>query len=118
MVGLEYYVVDVFAEQVLEGNQLAVFPDGADIDETLMQKIARAMNLSETTFVTESSGTSYTSRIFTPSLELPFAGHPTLGTAWVLRSVGKVGGDAVVQKTRAGEAQVRFEGDRVSFTRP
>ncbi len=78
--------VDVFTDHIFGGNQLAVFlePDGLSDGE--MQAIAREMNFAETTFVFPSSNSDCVARvrIFTPSTELPFAGHPTVGTAWVL----------------------------------
>ena len=114
---LEYRVVDVFARGPLTGNPLAVFPDAPDLPDDLMQRIAREMNLSEATFVTSSEDARYSVRIFTPSSELPFAGHPTLGTAWVLRDEGSLTGDAVVQQTAAGDTPVAFEGDDVWFER-
>lgn len=77
-------IVDVFAERPLEGNQLAVVRDCAGLDASTMQAIAREMNFSETTFVVAEREQDADVRIFTPTAELPFAGHPTLGTAWVL----------------------------------
>lgn len=89
---LGYRVVDVFTQTALEGNALAVFPDAGELDERTMQRIAREMNLSETTFVRppQAPGGAQRVRIFTPARELPFAGHPTLGTAYVLRELGRV----------------------------
>lgn len=77
-------IVDVFAEAPLEGNQLAVVRDAASVSSKQMQDIAREMNFSETTFVLKEDSQRASVRIFTPGQELPFAGHPTLGTAWVL----------------------------------
>lgn len=77
-------LVDVFAEARYAGNQLAVVRDAAALDAAIMQSIAREMNFSETTFVVEEAPGRARVRIFTPSDELPFAGHPTLGTAWVM----------------------------------
>lgn len=81
-----YRVVDVFTDQPLEGNALAVFVDASGLDDTAMQKIAREMNLSETTFVFASSRPDCAAdvRIFTPTKEMIFAGHPTIGTSYVL----------------------------------
>ena len=79
----KFYIVDVFAEKKYEGNQLAVFLAEDTFSDTEMQKIAREMNFSETTFIT--SIEDFTVRIFTPEVELPFAGHPTLGTALVIQ---------------------------------
>lgn len=114
---LEYVLIDVFAEAQLAGNPLAVFPDAAALPDELMQGIARELNLSETAFVTSSEPTRYASRIFTPGFELPFAGHPTLGTAWVLRDVGRLTGAQVVQQTKAGQTPVEFVGDKVWLER-
>jgi trans-2,3-dihydro-3-hydroxyanthranilate isomerase len=82
---LRYVVVDVFTDTALAGNQLAVFTDGREIDQDLMQALALETGFSETTFVlpAEAGGTARV-RIFTPFVELPLAGHPILGTAWVL----------------------------------
>ncbi len=82
----EYRLVDVFTAHRFGGNPLAVFPDAAGIDPADMQRIAHELNLSETTFVLPSprADCDYQVRIFTPWLEMPMAGHPTVGTAWVL----------------------------------
>lgn len=82
-----FYIVDVFAERKYAGNQLAVFRHAHDLTDQQMQQIAREMNFSETTFIlsdAEREG-GYDVRIFTPVAEVPFAGHPTLGTAYVIR---------------------------------
>jgi trans-2,3-dihydro-3-hydroxyanthranilate isomerase len=81
-----YTVVDVFTTQPLEGNPLAVFPDSSGIDESTMQKIARELNLAETVFVLPATRKDCAARvrIFTPAKEMAFAGHPTVGTAFVL----------------------------------
>lgn len=83
---LDYRICDVFTDRVLAGNALAVFTDPGDLDGATMQALAREMNLSETTFVLPPTIASAHARIriFTPTTELPFAGHPTLGTAFVL----------------------------------
>jgi trans-2,3-dihydro-3-hydroxyanthranilate isomerase len=82
----EYRLVDVFADRPFAGNPLAVFPDGSNLDAKTMQAIAKELHLSETTFVLRptSVAADHRVRIFTPDAELPFAGHPTLGTAYVL----------------------------------
>lgn len=81
-----FHIVDVFAEQLHAGNTLAVVRDAGDLDTGAMQRIAREFGFSETTFVTSlGAGAKASVRIFTPAEELPFAGHPTLGTAWVIR---------------------------------
>ena len=79
----KFYIVDVFAERKLEGNQLAVFLCEDELLKSEMQKIAKEMNYSETTFITSTE--DYSVRIFTPEVELPFAGHPTLGTSYVIQ---------------------------------
>lgn len=83
---LRYHLVDVFTNKAFGGNQLAVFPDGRGLSPEIMQAIAKEFNLSETTFVLppENSRNDYRVRIFTPAVELPMAGHPTVGTAFVL----------------------------------
>lgn len=88
----EYHVVDVFTQAALEGNPLAVFPDAGGLDGSTMQRIARELSLSETTFVLPPTHPDAAAkvRIFTPSYEMPFAGHPTIGTAHVLRNLGIV----------------------------
>jgi trans-2,3-dihydro-3-hydroxyanthranilate isomerase len=80
-----YFVADVFTDKPLEGNQVAVFAEGEKVPENLMQAVAREMKLAETVFVFHpEQGGDVKVRIFTPSTELPFAGHPVLGTAFVL----------------------------------
>ena len=100
------------------GNPLAVFPDAGGLTAADMQAIARTLNLSETTFVTSTTGDSYTVRIFTPHDELPFAGHPTIGTSWVLRRLGIVTADEIVQSSSVGRTDVRVQGDQLWFERP
>jgi trans-2,3-dihydro-3-hydroxyanthranilate isomerase len=87
-----YFTADVFTDQAFGGNQLAVFPDARAIDPSLMLPIAREFNFSETTFVLPPDDPAHTARvrIFTPGRELPFAGHPTIGTAHVLATTGAV----------------------------
>jgi trans-2,3-dihydro-3-hydroxyanthranilate isomerase len=87
-----FVTVDVFTDRTFGGNQLAVFPDARAIDPELMQPIAREFNFSETTFVLPPDDPKHTARvrIFTPGRELPFAGHPTVGTAHVLASTGAI----------------------------
>lgn len=85
MATYRYVVADVFTDTPLAGNQLAVFTDARDIPEHLLQRLAREMNFSETVFVYPAAGDGHVRiRIFTPTTELPFAGHPVLGTAFVL----------------------------------
>jgi trans-2,3-dihydro-3-hydroxyanthranilate isomerase len=107
--------VDVFTDRIFGGNQLAVFPAPAGLSEAEMQAIAREMNFSETTFVFEPTRPDALARvrIFTGTRELPFAGHPTLGTAWVLANQGRVpaGHAEFALEERIGPVAVRLEGD-------
>ena len=110
------------ADPFVGGNPLLVFPEARDLTDGQMSKIARGFGhhlgrFSETAFVTETGADAYSARIFTPAEELPFAGHPTLGTAWLLRHLGVVSGDQVRQRTTAGVTDVRFSGDTVWFSR-
>ncbi|MDQ6819863.1 MAG: PhzF family phenazine biosynthesis protein [Actinomycetota bacterium] len=98
-----YTILDVFTDVPLTGNSVAVFADGSDLDGELMQRVAREMNLSETVFLLEpeDAGTADARvRIFTPGTELPFAGHPVLGTAFVVGE--KLGIPTVRLQTAAG----------------
>ena len=108
-----YRVVDVFTTQPLEGNPLAVFPEASGLDDVTMQKIAREMNLSETVFVVPASRASLAAgvRIFTPTRELPFAGHPTVGTSFVLLDEGVVpaGTKQFVLEEKVGPVPIRVE---------
>jgi trans-2,3-dihydro-3-hydroxyanthranilate isomerase len=108
---LRFYIVDVFAESRLSGNQLAVFRDCADLSTEKMQLIAQEMHYSETTFVTSEvpRNRGYDVRVFTPGYELPFAGHPTLGTAYIVQSqiIGKPE-EKVVLNMKVGQIPVTF----------
>ena len=86
MTDYAFHLVNVFAESPLGGNPLCVFEDAGDLDDATMQALALQFNLSETTFVMPSSHADARVRIFTPTFEMPFAGHPTLGTAHVVRA--------------------------------
>ena len=92
MATFQYYIVDVFTSRRFGGNQLAVVPDASGIPDSALQTIAREFNFSETTFVYPPRDARHTRRvrIFTPGTELPFAGHPTVGTAFVLATTGAV----------------------------
>lgn len=87
-----FYTLDVFTEQIFGGNPLAVFPEASGLDSEQMQAIAQELNLSETVFVfpPEQSDCDYQLRIFTPRAEIPFAGHPTVGTAYLLAHLGLI----------------------------
>ena len=108
---LTFYIVDVFAEERYAGNQLAVVRGGGDLPGETLQKIALEMNYSETTFVLsdEESEGGYDVRIFTPGEEVPFAGHPTLGTAYVIQHDLLAGtAERITLKLKAGEIPVTF----------
>jgi len=116
----DFVQVDVFTERLFGGNPLAVFLDGRGLDDAHMQALAREMNLSETTFVLPATRADCAAcvRIFTPARELPFAGHPTVGTAWVLATRGRLGGGATAALEEGiGPVPVELEGDpaRPSF---
>ena len=108
---LAYRIVNVFAVagDRLSGNPLCVFEDARGLSDAQMQALALQLNLSETTFVLPSSRATAHVRIFTPAFEMPFAGHPTLGTAHVVRALG--GGDRVTLEMRAGVVPVAADGD-------
>lgn len=93
---LDYHIVDVFTTEAFGGNPLAVVTDGTQLDTPTMQRIAREFNLSETTFIVPGAakGEGTRVRIFTPNFEMEFAGHPTIGTAYVMRRLGIVAHDA------------------------
>lgn len=106
----EYLVVDVFTSRPLEGNQLGVFLDGRPFSPEQMLRLAREMNFAETVFLLPpETGGDVLVRIFTPSAELPFAGHPVLGTAFVVGTA--TGADVVVLETQAGPVPVTLERD-------
>src|SRR5919199_609950 len=113
-----YVVADVFTDTPLTGNQLAVFTDARGIDDGLMQDLARELNLSETVFVLPADADGHVRiRIFTPMAELPFAGHPVLGTAFVLGGPLQLG--EIRLETGAGVVPVVLEreGARIVFGR-
>ncbi|HZQ60501.1 MAG TPA: PhzF family phenazine biosynthesis protein [Casimicrobiaceae bacterium] len=110
MTDYAFRIVNVFAEATLAGNPLCVFEDARGLDAATMQAIALQFNLSETTFILPSERASAHVRIFTPSFEMPFAGHPTLGTAHVVRSIGRAG-DALTLEMKAGIIPVRADAD-------
>jgi PhzF family phenazine biosynthesis protein len=114
--------VDVFTTEPYLGNALAVVLDGAGLAESEMQRFAHWMNLSETTFVLppSSAGADYRVRIFTPVAELPFAGHPTLGTchAWLSAGGAPADPDVTVQECAAGLVPVRRTTDGLAFAAP
>src|SRR5215472_15209632 len=107
-----YRIVNVFTQgrAALTGNPLCVFERAQTLEATRMQALALQFNLSETTFILPSERASARVRIFTPAYELPFAGHPTLGTAHVCRALG-LGGDRITLEMTAGVITVRALGD-------
>jgi len=107
----KFVKLDVFTTVAFEGNPLAVFPDAQGLDGATMQRIACELNLSETTFVFPPANPQHTAlvRIFTPRSELPFAGHPTVGTAFVLRGDGNA--EALVLEEGVGPVPVRVARD-------
>src|SRR5271154_6209754 len=114
-----FRILNVFTHNqgTLTGNPLCVFENAADFDTPLMQALARQFNLSETTFILPSSRAGARVRIFTPSYEMPFAGHPTLGTAHVCRALG-LGGESLRLEMQAGLIAVRAHGDRWTLAAP
>ena len=110
MSDFRFYTCDVFTDRMFSGNPLAVLTDARGLDEQSMQSIAREFNFSETTFVTPPNNRRHTARvrIFTPSRELPFAGHPTVGTAFVLASLGDQAAQLVLEEN-VGPVPVRIE---------
>jgi trans-2,3-dihydro-3-hydroxyanthranilate isomerase len=110
---LAFRIVNVFTQNGvrLTGNPLCVFENATSLDTATMQALARQFNLSETTFVLPSSRATAQVRIFTPSYEMQFAGHPTLGTAHVCRALG-LGGDDLRLDMQAGIIPVKAQGDR------
>src|SRR2546427_6659645 len=111
-----FLILDVFSEQPLEGNQLGVFTDAAAIPSELMQRLARELNFSETVFVLPGDGDSDARlRIFTPSRELPFAGHPVLGAAFAVGA--QLERDQLRLRTGLGmvPVELRRDGEKIAF---
>lgn len=115
---LRYDIVDVFTDRRFAGNQLAVVHGAGHLSAAQCLTLAREFNYAETTFPVPGDQGRYSTRIFTPGGEIPFAGHPTLGAAWVLRSRGELGGGEVVQECGAGEIAVRLDGDQAELSAP
>ncbi len=116
MAKFRYVVADVFTDTALEGNQVAVFTDARELPEEMLQRLAREMNFSETVFVYPAEADGHARmRIFTPAVEVPFAGHPTLGTAFVLAAPLQLG--EIRLETGAGTVPVQLEreGARIVF---
>ncbi len=117
---LAFSIVDVFAEEKYAGNQLAVVRYGKDLTDVEMQKIARETNYSETTFIItdKKRDDGYDVRIFTPKEEVPFAGHPTLGTAYVIREeIIRKPVDKVILNLKVGQIPVTFGSEEILWMR-
>ncbi|MDQ0141701.1 PhzF family phenazine biosynthesis protein [Cupriavidus necator] len=112
-----FRLLNVFAESTFGGNPLCVFEDARGMDDATMQALALQFNLSETTFILPSEQASARVRIFTPGYEMRFAGHPTLGTAHVVRELAGTG-DALTLEFLAGVVPVTAQGDVWTFTAP
>ncbi|KAF1043808.1 MAG: Trans-2,3-dihydro-3-hydroxyanthranilate isomerase [Herbaspirillum frisingense] len=112
-----YRLLNVFAESTFGGNPLCVFEDARGIDDATMLALALQFNLSETTFILPSTVADARVRIFTTGYEMPFAGHPTLGSAHVVRDLLGTG-DALTLEFKAGVVPVNAEGDVWTFTAP
>ncbi len=112
-----FRLLNVFAESTFHGNPLCVFEDARGLDDTTMQALALQFNLSETTFIFPSEQADALVRIFTTGYEMPFAGHPTLGTAHVVRDLGKTG-DRLTLAFKAGIVPVWAQDDLWTFTAP
>jgi PhzF family phenazine biosynthesis protein len=114
--------VDVFTARPLRGNPLAVVLDGSGLDDAAMQRFAQWTNLSETTFLLPPTDPTadYRVRIFTPGGELPFAGHPTIGSchAWLQAGGKPRAAGRIVQQCAVGLVPLRHEGDRLAFAAP
>ena len=119
MPSFRYVVADVFTDTPLAGNPVAVFTDARDLDGETMQRLAKETNLSETVFVLPAGEAAHARiRIFTPATELPFAGHPVLGTAYILAAPMQLG--AIVLETGVGPVSIeleRHESGRIVFGR-
>ena len=121
MRALAFHQVDVFTDVPLKGNPLAVVADSDELSDTTMASLAKWTNLSETTFLLKPTvpGADYRVRIFTPFGELPFAGHPTLGSCQVwLNSKGKAKQSRIVQECGVELVQLRRDGERLAFAAP
>ena len=113
---LSFYIVDVFAEKKYAGNQLAVFEGAADLSEQEMQQIAREINFAESTFITklDYENSAATIRIFTPEYEMKFAGHPIIGTSWVLmHKIFENQPEKIEVTVPVGEISVHQSGDLI-----
>jgi PhzF family phenazine biosynthesis protein len=112
-----YRILNVFAETTFGGNPLCVFEDGQGLSDAEMQALALQFNLSEITFLLPSRSATARVRIFTPGHEMPFAGHPTLGTSQVVRALAGTG-DSLTLETLAGNVSVTAQGDTWTLSAP
>lgn len=115
-----YFTVDVFTSERFGGNQLAVFPDAREIPESSLQKIAREFNFSETTFVypPDNKENDCKVRIFTPGIEVPMAGHPTIGAVYVLLNMGFIkpkNNNYLILEEKVGDIRVDFMKGNTGF---
>jgi trans-2,3-dihydro-3-hydroxyanthranilate isomerase len=116
---MKFYFLDVFGTDKYSGNQLATFFDFGTLSTEEMQKIAKEINFSETTFITNESlvANGYPVRIFTPGSEIPFAGHPTLGTAYIIKKyIDKTEGKQIILNYSAGQIPVTIDSDELWMT--
>jgi trans-2,3-dihydro-3-hydroxyanthranilate isomerase len=115
-----FVTVDVFTDTRFGGNPLAVFPEAEGLSDAEMQALAREFNLSETTFILPPSDPANTARvrIFTPATEMPFAGHPNVGTGWVLAQEGRATNGVLRFEEIAGLVEVRVEGESCTIAAP
>src|SRR4051812_16448895 len=110
-IDMDFYIVDVFAEKKYQGNQLAVLVPDRNLTTEEMQQIAKEIHFSETTFImsNKQENDGYDVRIFTPDVEIPFAGHPTLGTAYIINQIMENGNASnVVLNLPVGQIPVVF----------
>lgn len=113
----EYELWDVFTDEALRGNPLAVVPDASGLEPPLMQALAREFNLSETAFVLPSEHADARARFFTPITELPMAGHPTIGTSFALHARGRLAGASAGLELGVGVVRLAFEYEGARLTR-
>lgn len=120
MRSFQFVTVDVFTDRPFGGNPLAVFPDAEGLSDREMQSLATEFNLSETTFVLPAADAAHTARvrIFNRSAEMAFAGHPNVGTAWVLGRLGRTTGARLCFEEIAGPVEIRIDQDRVTVDAP
>lgn len=116
---MDFYIVDVFAEEKYQGNQLAVLVPDRNITAEEMQQIAKEIHFSETTFImsNKQENGGYDVRIFTPDVEIPFAGHPTLGTAYIINRIKENGnGSKAILNLPVGQIPVVFNDDTLTMS--